>query len=105
MTPQEAAKKNPRERTEEEATLALEDTPGDRIFPFVRRIDYGTNGNSMEVQTYGLSKRGLFAAMAMQGFISHFGTCDLPSHQWPMDLAKRAISAADALIEELKTNK
>ncbi len=45
----------------------------------------------------GLSKRELFAAMAMQGLVTN-----LPKGFKPKDIAWAAVAAADALLEELE---
>ena len=52
----------------------------------------------------GLTKRELFAAMAMQGMLSVFDPNSLP-HTWeghPGSLASIAVKCADALIAEFK---
>lgn len=49
----------------------------------------------------GLTKRELFAAMAMQGLLS--GAEDIKVNEWhPEVLAQSSIRAADALIMELQ---
>ena len=54
---------------------------------------------------YGLSKRELFAAMAMQGRISLRGSPSLkptPQSDYLENMAKDSVDAADALIKELE---
>lgn len=51
------------------------------------------------VQHAGLTKRELFAAMAMQGILSNQGLIDSPNHS--QYAALTAIEHADALIAEL----
>lgn len=48
----------------------------------------------------GLTKREMFAAMALQGLCSHSGDYQLPQH-----LAQDAVMYADALLAELERNK
>ncbi len=52
-----------------------------------------------EGQVTGLTKRELFAAMAMQGFLSNKGHA---THFNPEDDAKYCIRIADALLAELE---
>ena len=57
--------------------------------------------------SFGLTKRELFAAMAMQGMLSVFDEASLP-HTWeghPDALASIAVKCADALVNELTTTK
>lgn len=51
---------------------------------------------------HGLTKRELFAAMAMQGLCSNSTT---GSHKIPVNMAKEAIEHADSLIAELNKDK
>lgn len=57
----------------------------------------------------GLTKRELFAAMAMQGIISceHPSACavEISGGKMPSDVAKQAVYMADALIAELNKPK
>jgi len=47
----------------------------------------------------GLTKREYFAAMAMQGMVTHTGTYGLGND--PGSMATRAVECADALLVEL----
>lgn len=49
----------------------------------------------MQSVSPGLSIRAHFASLAMQGQIAHYGSAN------PESIAKSAVKAADALIEEL----
>lgn len=54
----------------------------------------------------GLTKRELFAAMAMQGFVLHYtGYVKCNFDTAPDETAHRAVQYADALIEELEKGK
>lgn len=55
-------------------------------------------GNAFEIKSIGMTKRELFAAMAMQGILSDKDTCDdMPFSM----LADLAVKQADALIKAL----
>lgn len=61
-------------------------------------------GQGPEPTNFGLTKREMFAAMAMQGMLSVFDPNSLP-HTWeghPSSLASIAVKCADALIAEFK---
>ena len=49
-------------------------------------------------ETYGLTKREYFAAMAMQGLLSSCGQYKVTAYN---EIASDCVLAADALIEEL----
>lgn len=66
-------------------------TIGDRAFP----VTIAREGKT--VTGTGLTKRELFAAMAMQGLGAHPAGS---AGQWP-DLARDAVAAADALLAAL----
>lgn len=62
-------------------------------FPFEVPLD-----NGGRIYTHGLTKRELFAAMAMQGAISAMG----PGAKWGNEnLGQQAVAMADALLREL----
>lgn len=63
-------------------------------FVYLNKID---GISKHQVSEGGLSKRELFAAMAMQGFL--VGDTTINTHK---GLAKEAIKCADALISELE---
>lgn len=67
------------------------------IYPSEREI---SGGGTM--QTFGLTKREHFAAMAMQGIMSS-NECGI-GHD-PNTVAEWAVSLADALLEELEKTK
>lgn len=71
----------------------------DAIMPFDNNSvgNYGEPVTQREI--FGLTKRELFAAMAMQGITAGAVTRGCPSNEWT-DLAM-AVKVADALIEEL----
>lgn len=65
-------------------------------------MEYETNENqsafpsTRDTQTWGLTKRELFAAMALQGMLAN------PNLSWAVkDLALDAVESADHLIERL----
>ncbi len=58
---------------------------------------------SKDVNGGGLTKRELFAAMAMQGWMSAAATAKDPATLMPSVTAKMAVNYADALIEELNS--
>jgi len=62
--------------------------------------ELNTNENAYhnEQGAFGLTKRELFSAMAMQGFI---GRQDLSKNAGNNDVARICVALADALIEEL----
>lgn len=67
----------------------------DAAFPVTLDLPYESkSGVVYRATSKGFSKRELFAAMAMQGFISN-GYGD------PQSIADKACRCADALIEEL----
>lgn len=67
--------------------------PNDQAFPLEHDVEAATN--LRQVVAYGLTKRELFAAMAMQGM--HASTPGCISE----DVSFFAVRAADALIAEL----
>lgn len=71
--------------------------PNESAFPIVQEVqkEY-TDGTSMDVTDYGLTKREWFAGMAMQGFCSNHQVAETA-----VELAKWAAGFADALIAEL----
>lgn len=65
-----------------------------------------SNGNKpaapvpgMDMQDIGLTKRELFAAMAMQGMAEKYGTTDASGSE---NVAKNAVRYADALLAALE---
>jgi len=67
-------------------------------------MDYETNENqsafpsTRDTQTWGLTKRELFAAMALQGMLAN------PNINWEIsDLARDAVESADLLIKRLNS--
>lgn len=57
---------------------------------------FAPNGNPV---SWGLTKRELFAAMAMQGLVASEAWSDHMNH---LDIARWAVSNADALVETLE---
>lgn len=64
------------------------------VFP---TLDAGPEG--LTLREWGLTRRELFAAMAMQGLVAHFGTCGQID---TTETAKRAVNCADALLTALQ---
>ena len=83
--------KNRKAMTEEAKNLATESA-----FPEVY-----TNGNDFITSTNGLSKRELFAAMAMQGFMNEPQPFESSIDDDIRLTAKLSVKYADALLEEL----
>ena len=75
--------------------MAMGETIGsDLAFPFVE-----TGAMQGESINFGLSKRELFAAMAMQGMLSDESGGEIGGAYWkPSDCAVRSCEFADALI-------
>lgn len=62
-----------------------------------------TDGKDFAYNMDGLTKRELFAAMAMSNWDANelsFGTYGRPDNPWPW-VAEQSVKAADALIAEL----
>lgn len=53
-----------------------------------------------DASTFGLTKRELFAAMAMQAILTGAVTKGCPAHEWLLDMGM-AVKSADALLKEL----
>ena len=74
--------------------------PSESAYPHVKSIPaYSHEIDKEYTDTYsegGLTKREMFAAMAMQGLLSH-----RPENAFPYEIADAAVEFADALIEEL----
>lgn len=75
----------------------------DSIFPDVI-VDYHLNGDGEASRTNdgGLTKRELFAAMAMQGLLSNSRTFPTPNDIEIKDMAASSVDCADALIRKLE---
>ena len=80
--------------------------------PTIRQHDI--NGNTITFPYYGLTKRELFAAMAMQGLVSNHNTpdylddCDDDPNETENPaaiIARLSLEAADALIAALNKDK
>lgn len=69
------------------------------VFPTEYSQPY-PDGSSKAFVTKGLTKRELFAAMAMQSLVSAFKTLRGPG--LPKQLAELSVKYADALIAELE---
>ncbi|RZZ85669.1 hypothetical protein [Pseudoxanthomonas winnipegensis] len=68
----------------------------------VKVIGLGMKGEHIEIQLgLGLSKRELFAAMAMQGYCSVHEGWDQPTHE----VARCSVAIADALLAELEKSR
>ena len=65
-------------------------TQSDSAYPIVDQ-------SSSLYEGYGLSKRELFAAMALQGLCTHFNKVS----ESEAEIAKRSVKFADILISEL----
>lgn len=70
--------------------------PNEAIHPSIERV----GGWAVSGCKDGLTKRELFAAMAMQGLISNEAYNELSEDQYT-EVSGRATTHADALIEEL----
>ncbi len=66
-------------------------------YPVRSRWDSGSE--SFDLEERGLTKREMFAGLAMQGF-----AVSTESYPNPDDVAKRSVEMADALITELNKN-
>lgn len=83
---------------EEKMFISSGEKVSDAAFPFTIVRQYATRPNMSHVTvTKGLSKRELFAAMAMQGMLSN----SLEIGSFP-GLTRTAIRFADTLLEELE---
>lgn len=69
--------------------------PGDSVHPHTRTVRDG--GYMKTITEPGLTKRELFAAMAMQGALGGAPG----SHLVPNNLARESVMYADALLAEL----
>lgn len=58
-------------------------------------------GNDELPMNIGLTKREMFAMHAMQAILANGASEEIGYTDWGVNLAKHAITAADALLEEL----
>ena len=65
------------------------------VFP-LKQAECGVNGITTIIEQKGLSKRELFAALAMQGQLDITTVC------FDEQIAKRSVQLADALIKALE---
>lgn len=74
--------------------------PTNHAFP-TGSWEYDGNGNVLPYQEAGLSKRELFAAMAMNGYLASYAGLNCPTPS-PEKAAEAAVSYADALLQALE---
>lgn len=86
-------------RTEEEAQDIIDGFKFDNAYPITIEVSYGCSGGKICSYRHGLSKRELFAAMAMQGILAD------PNASNPKLCASLAVRFADALIKQLNNGK
>ncbi len=79
-----------------EGTMKMGTLPDSQAFPASIDVGNPLTGEHRHVVSYGLTKRELFAAMAMQGIAS----CDSGTSD-PERIAKYSLKVADALIAAL----
>lgn len=82
--------------TGKEARDIADDITHNNAYPFTVDVKY--NNGSIKAYRFGLSKRELFSAMAMQGLLSQ----GIPGRHNQIDIViKESIKHADRLLKEL----
>ena len=81
-------------RTEDQR---IADAKSNGVYPVYPGQPLNGSGEPMAEYYYGISKRELFAAMAMQGMRADHSATGMPE-----EIAKESVRLADALLKELE---
>lgn len=90
-----------KDATKEEAEAIL-DNMQLFVYPTKTSIRYGARYKNLELQSFGLSKRELYASMAMQGMLANE---NIAKHTNKENIVKDCVELADLLINELNKEK